>query len=224
MSQLSLCRAPWASEASQRRQISPVTNITASQVSGRPGNVSRGEAPLSRKLARGNWGVEAGPLPPKTPAESGQRRRVTAARPLLPAPRVPGECALQRRGHGSGNTQAQTKSSRVRGGGQSQERSVHPGHQREAGAEGPSRGPVPAVSLRCQAHGFSGSPGLPAKPCLLGRCTVFEEPAGHTPHLQFPHLERHMPVTSSGLSEPGAHKKGNEFIAGLCLPKDRGAS
>lgn len=158
--------------------------------------------------------MRGGPLPPKTPAGiRAEAQRVTAARPLLPAPRVPGEsvhCRGARLGP-SGDTHRPRQSSESGAVGSPRERSVRPRHQWGGRCRGASRGPVPAVSLRCQAHGFSGSPGLPTKaPPSWGEVLCVWRASRPHPTPQFPHLERHMPVTSSGLSEPeGAHKKGN---------------
>ena len=157
-------------------------------------------------LAGGNWGgLRRGPLPPKTPAGiRAEAQRVTATRPLLPAPLVPGE-NVRCRGHRPWPEWGHTHRPRLRA--QGLGRWAVPGRDlsvrdtsEEAGAEGPAGALSQPVSLRCQhvaSLGVLGSPQRPHPPG--GRCCVFGEPAGHTPRLSFPtwRAMRWQPVLGS---------------------------
>lgn len=124
----------------EEEQISPViTNITASQVSGTTQMSAAARGSSEPGLARQLGGVEAGPPPyPRPRPESGQRRRGSQLPGPASSPSGPWrECALQgaRALAQWEHTQAQTESSGSGAVGSPRERSVHPGHQREAGVQ-----------------------------------------------------------------------------------------
>lgn len=106
-------------------------------------------------------------------------------------------------------------------GGSPRERSVRPRCRRGGRCRGAGRGPVQACLTKVSSAWLVWESRAPRKgPTLLGGGAVCLESQQATPPPQFPHLESHMLVPSSGLPEPeGAHTEGDRSLWLECISR-----
>lgn len=106
--------------------------------------------------------------------------------------------------------------------GSPRERSVHPGHQRGGRCRG-QQGPCPSRLTEVSSAWLLWESRAPSKgPTSWGRCCVFEEPAGHTPHLSFPTWSAHMPAPVLGSQSQREPTRRETGVHGWTVsPKDR---